>query len=81
MGHNAAHKHPYFNAGVLLMDLTKIRGMRVAELLGEGMRMRDAKFRDQDVLNDHFKDWVPLSLRWNAQGLGTYALHPSTDRE
>lgn len=81
MGHNAAHKHPYFNAGVLLMDLTKMRGMRVAELLGEGMRMRDAKFRDQDVLNDHFKDWVPLSLRWNAQGLGTYALHPSTDRE
>ncbi|KAF5348569.1 hypothetical protein D9756_009658 [Leucocoprinus leucothites] len=80
MGHDSVESHPYFNAGVMLMDLAKIRetGNRLLERARE---MRDAKFRDQDALNLHFKDWVPLSLRWNAQGLGTYVLYPSADRE
>lgn len=81
MGHNTSEKRPYFNAGVLLMDLTKIREMGVVELLEKGTKMRNAKFHGQDALNDYFKDWVPLSLRWNAQGLGTYASYPSIDRE
>jgi hypothetical protein len=80
MGHDTVDKHPYFNAGVLLMDLTKIRetGDR---LLEKGREMKGSKFRDQDALNVHFKDWVPFSLRWNAQGLGTYAVYPSADRD
>ena len=81
MGYNASDKRPYFNAGVLLMDLTKIREMGIVKLMEKGTKMRNAKFRDQDALNHHFKDWAPLSLRWNAQGLGTYASYPSTDRE
>ncbi|KXN88391.1 hypothetical protein AN958_07373 [Leucoagaricus sp. SymC.cos] len=80
MGHGAAEKHPYFNAGVLLMNLAKIRES-ADSLLEKGREMRMSTFRDQDALNAHFKDWVPLPLCWNAQGLGTYARYPSTDRE
>ncbi|KAJ3562201.1 hypothetical protein NP233_g9727 [Leucocoprinus birnbaumii] len=80
MGHNSFEKHPYFNAGVLLMNLTKIRETG-SRLLERGREMQNAKFRDQDALNEHFKDWVPVSLRWNAQGLGTYASYPSADRK
>jgi lipopolysaccharide biosynthesis glycosyltransferase/predicted O-methyltransferase YrrM len=79
-GHADIEKGPYFNAGVLMVDLARARRSvdalpRLADLL------KNAKFRDQDVLNAHFKaDWLPLDLRWNAQGLGTYAEHPSEDR-
>ncbi|KZT12679.1 glycosyltransferase family 8 protein [Laetiporus sulphureus 93-53] len=73
-------KRPYFNAGVLLMDLAKIRGnMDALRTTMDGMTT--SRFRDQDALNVHFDDdWVPLSLKWNAQGLGTYAELPSADR-
>lgn len=80
MGHDPTEKQPYFNAGVMLMNLAKIRASGEA-LVEMGKRMRESKFRDQDALNAHFKDWVPLSMHWNAQGLGTYARYPSADRE
>ncbi|KAF8961161.1 glycosyltransferase family 8 protein [Flammula alnicola] len=81
MGHEAMERRPYFNAGVMLIDLAKAR-LRAGELKDAGVKMEGAKFGDQDALNMHFAGlWVPLALEWNAQGLGTYAKHPSADRE
>ncbi|KAJ4472008.1 glycosyltransferase family 8 protein [Lentinula aciculospora] len=70
VGHPMGHKQlgiegPYFNAGVLLIDLAKMRS-QCAELKQLGRSMKDSEFRDQDVLNTR------LSLKWNPQGLETY---------
>jgi hypothetical protein len=79
-GHEDIARQPYFNAGVLLMDLAKMRD-RIEDVNKLAREMREAKFRDQDCLNIHFWDeWMPLHLQWNAQGLGTYALLSSKDR-
>ncbi|KAF8897997.1 glycosyltransferase family 8 protein [Gymnopilus junonius] len=81
MGHEKMERRPYFNAGVLLIDLAKAR-FEVDRLKKLGMEMKNAKFRDQDALNMIFADnWVSLDLNWNAQGLGTYANYPSDDRK
>ncbi|KAF5342667.1 hypothetical protein D9611_001289 [Ephemerocybe angulata] len=77
LGHSGipANGGKYFNAGVLLMDLAKMRlggGMdslkdRCREMMGSG-------YADQDALNVHFAgEWKEINLKWNAQGLGTYA--------
>ncbi|KDQ65096.1 glycosyltransferase family 8 protein [Jaapia argillacea MUCL 33604] len=80
MGHDGMARAPYFNAGVLLLDLAKARE-RLSDLVAMARAMKDARFRDQDVLNIHFAErWSPLSLKWNAQGLGTYANQSSADR-
>jgi len=79
-GHDETFRRPYFNAGVILMDLAAIRP-GTAELKDLALKMTDSKLRDQDVLNAHFKDgWMSLDLAWNAQGLGTYARYPSEER-
>ncbi|KAJ3860292.1 glycosyltransferase family 8 protein [Lentinula novae-zelandiae] len=82
MGHDQMGvKMPYFNAGVMLVDLAKMRS-RSAELKRLGRSMKDSKFRDQDVLNTFYaSQWNRLSLKWNAQGLGTYARYPSPERD
>ncbi|THH08848.1 hypothetical protein EW146_g8856 [Bondarzewia mesenterica] len=80
MGHDEL-RCCYFNAGVLLMDLTRIRA-RASELEALARSMRDSPFRDQDILNVHFRDDVlEISLAWNGQGLGTYAEMASEDRD
>ncbi|KAI0676708.1 glycosyl transferase [Trametes maxima] len=80
MGHDGVGRGPYFNAGVLLLDLATIR-KRLAVLNAVATRMSDSKMQDQDALNAHFVgDWLPLSLAWNAQGLGTYAKHHTPER-
>ena len=81
MGHEGIPQGEYFNAGVLLVDLARTRSM-LRELETRCREMTHSKFRDQDVLNVHFKtDWTALSLTWNAQGLGTYAGFPTAERE
>jgi len=81
MGHEEIERRPYFNSGVLLIDLSKAR-LGIDELTGLAKTMKDARFRDQDALNMYFADaWVPLGLTWNAQELGTYTNHPSLDRD
>ncbi|KDR73219.1 hypothetical protein GALMADRAFT_228328 [Galerina marginata CBS 339.88] len=81
MGHDEMKRGPYFNAGVLLLDLAKAR-LDINGLTALGKRMKDAKFRDQDTLNVHFaSNWANIDLTWNAQGLGTYANYPSSDRD
>ena len=81
LGHEKIEHGPYFNAGVLLMDLTKVR--RGVQGLGEVAKsMVSSKFVEQDALNIHFRgNWKSLSLEWNAQGLGTYAELSTPDRE
>ncbi|KAI0922076.1 hypothetical protein AcW2_006871 [Taiwanofungus camphoratus] len=81
LGHEDIQRGPYFNAGVLLMDLTEIR--REFEQLKEPFgSFENTRYRDQDALNTHFaSSWLPLELKWNAQGLGTYARLPSIDRD
>lgn len=71
----------YFNAGVLLMNLAVIRG-RLKDLYADAARMKNSTHQDQDALNVHFKEnWRPLSLKWNAQGLGTYARYRMPERD
>ena len=44
--------------------------------------MQDFAHKDQDVLNVHFCEHIcELPLRWNGQGLGTYAKAASPDRD
>ncbi|KAJ7784528.1 glycosyltransferase family 8 protein [Mycena metata] len=77
-GH-AKVKSPYFNAGVLLLDLTAAR-QKIGEL--KSLSMKPLPFHDQDALNLHFHgEWTTLAQEWNAQGLGTYADLASADRE
>ncbi|PPQ86582.1 hypothetical protein CVT25_006190 [Psilocybe cyanescens] len=81
MGHDGIERRPYFNAGVILIDLAGAR-VNICSLKHLGKSMKNAKYCDQDALNAHFvNDSVSLDLKWNAQGLGTYARHSSDDRE
>ncbi|KAH6908594.1 glycosyl transferase [Coprinopsis sp. MPI-PUGE-AT-0042] len=80
MGHDGVERGLYFNSGVLLIDLYKMRA-KVDGLEGVCERFKEAKLADQDALNEHFRGcWKRLSLRWNAQGLGTYAKFYAPDR-
>ncbi|KAI8984944.1 glycosyl transferase [Trametes punicea] len=80
MGHDGVKCGAYFSAGVLLMDLAAMR-QRLNALNAFAANMTHSKMLDQDVLNVHFEgDWLPLSLTWNAQGLGTYAKHHTPER-
>ncbi|KAJ7672739.1 nucleotide-diphospho-sugar transferase [Mycena rosella] len=78
-GHDSL-QGPYFNAGVMLMDLALAK-QRIGEL--EALSTNgQLSFLDQDALNLHFRgEWIPLDQEWNAQGLGTYADLASADRE
>ena len=81
LGHEKIERGPYFNSGVLLMDLARIRG-EAQKLRDVAKSMLPPKFVEQDALNIHFRGaWKPLNLEWNAQGLGTYAEHRTPDRE
>lgn len=73
---------PYFNSGMLLVDLPKWRAVNVkaevAVLAGKGWIGR--LYYDQDVLNVIFKGrWQMLPWRWNTidAHLAHEALHPS----
>ena len=60
---------PYFNAGVLLLNLKKMRQTRFEERCFAYIRQhRDyIVYQDQDVLNAVSQaDWEPLPLSWNA---------------
>lgn len=64
---------PHFNAGVILMDLAKIR-LSMDHVFQIARQMKDSPLADQDALNKAFRGaWLELSLKWNATGLGTYA--------
>ena len=67
---------PYFNPGVLLLNLVKIRPT-LPKLEALCYEIRDAPYGDWDPLDIHFGgDWVLLSPTWNAQGTGSMAKWP-----
>ena len=73
MGHSRVPRGEYFNSGVLLLDLVKIRAV-FPELEKLCYEMKDAKYYDQDPLNLYFRgDQLWLNLTWNAQVIGTVA--------
>ena len=81
LGRGKVERGPYFNSGVLLMDLAKIKG-EVQKLREVAKSTLSPGCFEQDGLNVHFRGaWKPLSLEWNAQGLATYAEHRTADRE
>lgn len=63
-----AHPRPYFNAGVLVIDVARWRveglGERAMRYAGAGEPLRWA---DQDALNALGVDWHELDFRWNVQ--------------
>ena len=75
---------PYFNAGVLLLDLARIRE-EIPALTIMTRKRKDTAYKDQDLLNAFFaangRGWHELDIKWNAGGLGTYAAWPSPDRD
>jgi len=63
--------HPYFNSGVLLLNLDAIRrDFKLGDFLEiERAHRADMKYQDQDVLNMAFGGRVaPLDARWNVTG-------------
>ena len=63
---------PYFNAGVLLIDLDKVRReqsfLRTIEFFAKNNL--ELMYSDQDALNWAFWDnWLPLNPKWNVQRL------------
>jgi lipopolysaccharide biosynthesis glycosyltransferase len=60
----------YFNAGVLLIDLEKVRAGRMFSAAIEFLvrNERDLRFNDQDALNWAFwNQWCFLDIMWNVQ--------------
>lgn len=80
---------PYFNAGVLLIDMAGWRKAEIPQKLDTAIAdgTLDRIYYDQDFLNLIFKNtWLSLDARWNTmdprpahQGIGPYVLH-YTDR-
>lgn len=59
---------PYFNAGVLLLNLTKLRDLDASALYAQLLRNVEARYADQSVLNGVFHgQWKAIPARWNRQ--------------
>lgn len=59
---------PYFNSGVLLINLDEWRRHRLGERVMSFVAEHELKFPDQDSLNRHVGgNFVRLDARWNAQ--------------
>ena len=72
---------PYFNAGVLLMDLKKMRtfGLKQKVLTYVSKKFRFLKAQDQDIFNALFENrWRALPLAFNAYG---YLCHKRREDE
>jgi lipopolysaccharide biosynthesis glycosyltransferase len=59
-------ERPYFNSGVMVVDLALWRRDRIGPRAIELLRERDLAYADQGALN-LVCDWKPLSPRWNLQ--------------
>ena len=70
---------PYFNAGVLVLDLAKLRALDATRLYAEALKKVEARYADQSVLNAVFHGhWKQLPARWNRQILlgGAFTVFP-----
>lgn len=80
---------PYFNSGVMLIDMAQYRGVDFARLLKESLPQAeiDMFYYDQDTINFCFKGRIlELDYRWNLQNpepaheiLDPHILHYSAD--
>jgi lipopolysaccharide biosynthesis glycosyltransferase len=61
-------RSPYFNSGVLLLDLAQLRRLHATALYKQAFRAVKAKQADQSILNvvAHGR-WHALPARWNRQ--------------
>ena len=58
----------YFNAGVLLIDLDKVRAERLFSKAKDFLEREDPPLADQDALNwALWGRWHPLDIAWNLQ--------------
>ncbi|KAK6988601.1 glycosyltransferase family 8 protein [Favolaschia claudopus] len=81
MGHSGIPRQAYFNAGVLLIDMKRIR-TRLDSFMDFVEQRSETAYKDQDALNEFFHDeFREISVQWNATGLGTYATMKSSDRD
>lgn len=66
----------HFNAGLMMIDLGQLRTKGLGRRLRERALNGGAQLHslDQSVLNEVIPLWTRLSIHWNAQGLGTYAV-------
>ncbi len=62
---------PYFNAGVLLLDLNKLRALNAsASPYAQLLRTVECRYADQSILNGAFHgQWKSLPAQWNRQVL------------
>lgn len=63
-----ASDNPYFNAGVMLIDMTRWRATKVADRAIQHLRHygKQLIFREQEALNAVIgQQWEPLADRWN----------------
>jgi len=59
---------PYFNAGILLIDLAAWRRERIGERALDVLRRQSPQWADQDALNIILEGrWTELPRRWNLQ--------------
>lgn len=68
LGHLGVSKHNYFNSGVLLMDLGKMRAERISQKVIEAGAAHAGRiaFPDQDAYNLACAGrWLPLHPKWN----------------
>ncbi|TFK45378.1 glycosyl transferase [Heliocybe sulcata] len=71
LGHPGVPKDAYFNAGVLLLDIPKLRP-DLSKLETLASEMQNMRHPDQDALNTFSRPyWTALDLKWNAQNLGS----------
>jgi lipopolysaccharide biosynthesis glycosyltransferase len=66
--YNLNPEAPYFNSGVLLLNLTKMLQDNFIEKCKKHLDNKNFRnnFWDQDVLNIFaYNDWLPLELKWN----------------
>ena len=70
LGLNEENQKRYFNSGVMLMDLSKLREGKYEDKFISFLKDHDGRFcfADQDVLNHFFPDnYLSLNLSWNMQ--------------
>lgn len=66
VGIPAEHVDSYFQAGVLILNLRRLRELDLSKRMVESLVSRKYWFLDQDVLNKYFcGDHVQLSAEWN----------------
>jgi lipopolysaccharide biosynthesis glycosyltransferase len=66
-----SNPRPYFNTGVLVIDVERWRGTGLADRILEYAQAgpEPLRFADQDALNGVIDNWCELDYRWNVQQL------------